>query len=198
MLLMKIKKPDICDAATLHWHCQRAAKQPKMQLQNSCGAMQAWPVLHTQPGPELANYLQNLQQHFKKKPFKKQEYFAYSPKILEAITAVGFGPFLSAYFNSFCKKTSWLILQIKCWSFSPKSEDEDEWKPQVAELSPARRWLQPLAGPGREPGLQCCPTSCEPAEQLLINTHPEAKLVIRRNANIYLNNFFYAFNLVCS
>lgn len=134
----------------------------------------------------------------KKKPFKKQEYFAYSPKILEAITAVGFGPFLSAYFNSFCKKTSWLILQIKCWSFSPKSEDEDEWKPQVAELSPARRWLQPLAGPGREPGLQCCPTSCEPAEQLLINTHPEAKLVIRRNANIYLNNFFYAFNLVCS
>lgn len=39
MLIMKIKKPDICDAATLHWRCQGAAKQPKMQLQNSCGAI---------------------------------------------------------------------------------------------------------------------------------------------------------------
>lgn len=80
MLMMKIKKPDICDAATLHWHCQGAAKQPKMQLQNSCGAMQAWPVLHTQPGPELANYLQNLQQHFKKKNLSKNRSILHIPQ----------------------------------------------------------------------------------------------------------------------
>lgn len=150
-------------------HCQGAARQPQRQLQNSCGAMQAWPVLHTEPGQELANHLQKWAQHFKT-PFKKQEYCAYSPRILPAILAVGFGPVLPAW----------------------KSKGEDEWKFQVAELSPALRWLQPGTGLGREPG----PASCEPGEQLLINIIHKEKLV-RRNANIYLN-IFNAFNLVCS
>lgn len=100
MLMMKIKKPDICDAATLHWHCQGAAKQPKMQLQNSCGAMQAWPVLHTQPGQELANYLQNLQQHFKK-TFQKIGVSCIFPKNFRSNHGSRFWPFFNCLFQQF-------------------------------------------------------------------------------------------------
>lgn len=64
-----------------------AQNQPKMQLQNSCGATEAQPVLHTEPGKTYDSTL--------KTPFKEQEYSANSPKTLPAITE-GFGPFFPA------------------------------------------------------------------------------------------------------
>lgn len=130
-----------------HRCCQGSAKQLKRQSQNrerqreltvpaglegprcSCGSCSA--------GQELAKYLQNLQQHLKKTPklLKKIIYFTHSPKISKSNHGSHFCPFLSARFNRFSRKISWLILQIKCCSFSPKRKDKDEWKFKVAKLS---------------------------------------------------------------